>query len=83
MEIEGWLVVNGMLVREFEFEDQTEAAEFILLVAKMSDAMGHHCEVLHHSWNKFRLSICTHDAGNTITEKDYFWAEEVNRIVGK
>lgn len=81
MEVSGWKEIDGQFVCEFVFDDQTSAAQFVLQVAKMSDETNHHAEILLHSWNRVRLSICTHDEGNSITEKDYLWSSKVDEII--
>ena len=81
MAIKEWNEINGKLVRELSFSDQARAAEFVLSVAKISDAMNHHGDIELYSFNKVRLSVCTHDANNTITDRDRAWTKEVDQLL--
>jgi 4a-hydroxytetrahydrobiopterin dehydratase len=77
----GWNTVDGKLVREMTFSDQTEAANFVLKVATMSDEVGHHADIEMYAWRKLRLTISTHDAGGIITEKDHNWTARVDELM--
>lgn len=74
-----WKEVNNALVREYEFENQTEAATFALKVAKRSDELNHHADIELYQWRKLRLTISTHSEGR-ITEKDHDWVREINQL---
>ena len=77
MEVENWTNTGEELVREFVFENQTELAQFVLMVAQYSDEVAHHADMKVSQCRKLRLSISTHDQ-NALTEKDYNWAKEIN-----
>jgi 4a-hydroxytetrahydrobiopterin dehydratase len=77
MEIENWNNTGEELVREFTFENQTELAEFILIVARFSDEVNHHADMHVSKCRKLRLSITTHDKDG-LTELDYKWAIGLN-----
>ena len=78
MEIENWKNNGNELTREFLFENQTELAEFVLLVAKYSDKVNHHADMEISECRKLRMSLSTHDE-NGLTELDYKWAMELNQ----
>ncbi|MFK7785138.1 MAG: 4a-hydroxytetrahydrobiopterin dehydratase [Crocinitomicaceae bacterium] len=80
MEIENWRNTGKELVRDFVFENQTELAEFVLMVAKYSDKVGHHADMYISEYRKLRVSISTHDE-NKLTEKDVGWAKAINEKV--
>lgn len=79
-KIDGWERTDTALVREFVFENQTELAEFVLLVAKYSDEVNHHADMQISECGKLRLSITTHDE-NGLTEKDFEWAKKLNELL--
>ncbi|MDG1332870.1 MAG: 4a-hydroxytetrahydrobiopterin dehydratase [Crocinitomicaceae bacterium] len=81
MEIDNWKNTGEALVREFVFKDQTELGEFVLQVAKYSDAVNHHADMRISEWRKLELSITTHDDGNQLTQKDFDWAKGVNELI--
>jgi 4a-hydroxytetrahydrobiopterin dehydratase len=64
-----WREMDNKLVREFRFQDFQEAFTFLTRVAFLAEVHHHHPEI-YNSWNYVRLELCTHDMGNTITEKD-------------
>lgn len=68
-EYHSWQDVNGKLEKEFQFNDFSEALDFINKLAEICENENHHPEI-NWVYNKIKLSLCTHDAGDTITEKD-------------
>lgn len=74
-----WQEVNNKLVREFIFKDFTEAFAFMTKVAAIAEAMDHHPE-WSNIYNKVTISLSTHDAGNTITDKDRTLAKEIDTL---
>ncbi len=60
---------NGALRAEFTFTDFAEAFAFMTRVGLIAQEQGHHPDMAI-SWNAVTITITTHDAGNTITEKD-------------
>lgn len=60
---------NGALRAEFTFADFAEAFAFMTRVGLIAQEQGHHPDMAI-SWNAVTITITTHDAGNTITEKD-------------
>ena len=77
---EGWHHVDGVLRREFEFKDFSEAFGFMTMVAMLAERRGHHPD-WSNSWNKVRISLCSHDAGGVVTQRDHDFAAEVNLIL--
>lgn len=74
---QGWTLEAGKLVREFSFDDFEAAIRFINVVAGIAQHLNHHPE-LWNSYNKVRLTLSTHDAGDIVTDTDYAFALEVN-----
>ena len=73
-----WIENNNSLVRECVFNDFNEAFAYITRVALLAEQLNHHPEIWN-VYNKVRITLTTHDAGNTITEKDRQMAAEIDR----
>ena len=73
-----WMEVDNNLVREWIFKDFNEAFAFLTRVGLLAEKLNHHPEIWN-VYNKVRISLTTHDAGNTITEKDRKMAAEIDR----
>ncbi len=74
-----WIEQNNKLVREYEFEDFKEAFAFMTKVADLAEQMNHH-PWWSNVYNKVRFELSTHDAGDTITEKDEALADAIEEI---
>jgi pterin-4a-carbinolamine dehydratase len=75
---EPFLEAHG--IRELTFENQSELAEFVLVIARFSDEKDHHADMEISQCRKLRLSITTHDE-NGLTQKDFDWVNGVNRLI--
>jgi 4a-hydroxytetrahydrobiopterin dehydratase len=75
-----WEEKNNSLYRKFEFKDFSEAFAFMTRVALAAEKMDH-----HPSWtnvyNTVEISLSTHSAGNTVTEKDRKLAQKIDALV--
>ena len=60
---------DNKLVTNLEFKTSEEAMEFMFLVTPLITQHNHHPE-WSNVYNKLKIVLTTHDAGNTITEKD-------------
>ena len=77
-----WKEENDQLQRSFEFNNFVEAFAFMTKVAFEAEKMGHHPNWTN-VYNKVNIQLCTHDANNTITEKDIQLAKEIDAIFNK
>lgn len=75
-----WEERNNQLYKQFLFTDFSEAFAFMTRVAIEAEKMNHH-PLWSNVWNKVEIWLCTHDAGNTITEKDKKLAERIDKLV--
>ncbi len=64
-----WEESDNKLKRTFEFENFVEAWGFMTKVAMIAEKMDHHPN-WSNVYNKVTIELTTHDAGNTITDKD-------------
>ncbi|MBE9028469.1 4a-hydroxytetrahydrobiopterin dehydratase [filamentous cyanobacterium LEGE 11480] len=77
-QIPGWDVKDGKLQRQFQFDDFVTAFGFMSSMAIVSESMGHHPEWFN-VYNKVIVDLTSHDAGG-ITQKDFDWAKQANKI---
>jgi len=75
-----WKEENNKLVREFKFEDFTQAFAFMTKVAIHAEKMNHHPN-WSNVWNTVKIELTTHDEGNTITQKDRDLAAKIDEIL--
>ncbi|MGH1404412.1 MAG: 4a-hydroxytetrahydrobiopterin dehydratase [Alphaproteobacteria bacterium] len=71
---------DNALVGEFKFKDFAEAFAFLTRVAIISEKLNHHAQI-ENMYNRVTLTLTTHDAGNTVTDKDHNFAESVENIL--
>ena len=74
-----WKEENNQLVKSFQFENFKEAFGFLQQVAFLAEEHAHHPEI-YNVYNEVTLKLTTHDAGNTVTEKDEKLAEAIDKI---
>ncbi|WP_347157616.1 4a-hydroxytetrahydrobiopterin dehydratase [Pontibacter chitinilyticus] len=77
-----WQEEENKLTHRFTFEDFKQAMAFMNKVAEVAEAMNHH-PWWSNVYNKVTIELTTHDAGNTVTEKDHALAEQIDVIYGK
>ena len=75
-----WIVKDNAFVRQFEFNDFSEAFSFMTRVAFLAEKMNHHPE-WSNVYNKVTIRLSTHDAGNIVTEKDRRLAEAIDQLI--
>jgi len=77
-----WVENNNNLEATFTFKDFIEAFAFMTEVAIHAEKQNH-----HPSWsniyNKVFFQLTTHDAGNTVTEKDHQLAKAIDGLFEK
>jgi 4a-hydroxytetrahydrobiopterin dehydratase len=78
--MENWQKVgNQKIIREYIFNDFVEAFGFMTKVAILAEKANHHPE-WSNVYNRVRIELTTHDAGNTVTEKDILLAESIEKL---
>jgi 4a-hydroxytetrahydrobiopterin dehydratase len=75
-----WKEENNTLTRAFEFRNFVEAFAFMTKVAFEAEKMNHHPD-WSNVYNKVSISLSTHDAGNTVTDKDRKLAAKIDKIM--
>lgn len=74
-----WTETDNALYRKFEFADFSEAFAFMTRVALAAEKMDHHPKWTN-VWNTVEVWLNTHDAGNTVTEKDRKLAARIDAL---
>ncbi len=75
-----WKEENNKLTRQFEFKNFSEAFAFMTRVAIEAERLGHHPD-WNNVYNKVEINLSTHDAGNTVTEKDRKLAGRIDGLL--
>lgn len=75
-----WKEENNKLYRSFTFGDFSEAFAFMLRVALLAEQHNHH-PTWANTWNKVEIWLSTHDAGDTVTEKDRQLARDIDKLL--
>jgi len=74
-----WEEKDNSLYRKFEFADFSEAFAFMTRVALIAEKMNHHPKWTN-VWNTVEVWLSTHDAGNTVTDKDRKLAARIDAL---
>lgn len=74
-----WKTVDNKLYQKFTFKDFAEATDFINKVAAIADTLNHH-PTIQNTYNTVELWLSTHDAGDTVTDKDKGFARLVDGL---
>ena len=69
-----WKEENNKLTKTFSFKTFGEAMAWMVKASYEIEKINHHPE-WSNVYNKVHVNLTTHDAGNTITEKDKQLAE--------
>ena len=77
-----WKEENNQLLASFQFADFIEAFAFMTEVAFHAEQQGHHPN-WSNVYNKVEIALNTHDAGNTVTEKDHQLAKAIDQVYAR
>jgi 4a-hydroxytetrahydrobiopterin dehydratase len=64
-----WIETNHELRKTFVFKTFQEAMEWMAKASVIVEKLNHH-PTWTNEYNKVHVCLTTHDAGNTVTEKD-------------
>ena len=62
---------NNMLIATFECKSFQEALHFVNQIGNIAEISNHHPHIQIHDYKMVTVETTTHDAANTITQKDY------------
>jgi len=74
-----WKEIDNKLYKKFTFSDFIQAFGFMSQVAIVSEKSGHH-PTWSNTYNVVEFWLSTHDANNTVTEKDFTLAKLIDNI---
>jgi 4a-hydroxytetrahydrobiopterin dehydratase len=75
-----WEESNGKLVRNVKCQDFKEALEILNTIAVIAERINHHPDMKIFSYKFLSIEVYTHDT-NSITEKDYELAKEIDLVL--
>ena len=74
-----WDLDKQAIDRVYEFDDFTQAIDFVNSVAEIAEEDDHHPEI-DIRYNKVRVALSTHSEGG-LTELDFETAEKIDTLV--
>lgn len=74
-----WKEENNTLTASFKFKDFRQAFAFMTEVAFHAEKMDHHPE-WKNVYNTVDITLRTHDAGNTVTDRDHKLAKKIESV---
>ncbi|AKD55600.1 4a-hydroxytetrahydrobiopterin dehydratase [Spirosoma radiotolerans] len=75
-----WQEKDNQLTRDFQFANFSEAFAFMTRVALVAEKMDHH-PWWSNVYNQVTINLSTHDAGNTVTQKDHQLAAAIDKLL--
>lgn len=75
----GWSSEGESITKGFLFANFQEAFAFMTRVAFIAEKLNHHPS-LENVYNRVRLTLTTHDAGNKVTSKDVEFARLIDAL---
>ena len=76
---ESWVTEKNALSREWKFKNFRLALAFANAVGAVAEELKHHPDI-ELGWGYVRLTITTHDAGHTLTDKDFQLALRIDQL---
>lgn len=76
-----WTEKDNSLQKTFQFKNFSEAFAFMTRVAMLAEQMNHHPD-WSNVYNRVYIKLSTHDAGNTVTDKDRKLAKAIDAVAG-
>lgn len=77
-----WQEKDNKLQASLKFKNFAEAFAFMTEVALHAERLNHHPE-WSNVWNKVHIQLCTHSAGDVVTEKDRALAAIIDEVFTK
>jgi 4a-hydroxytetrahydrobiopterin dehydratase len=75
-----WKEENNRLKKTFKFKDFKEAFGFMTKVALIAEKADHH-PFWANVYNTVSFELSTHDAGDTVTDKDRDLAKAIDQLI--
>lgn len=78
--MDSWEEKENKLEKLFVFSNFKEALAFVNKVGDLAEEMQHHPNITLQNYKEVFIATTTHDAGNTVTEKDRILTQKINEI---
>ncbi|MDQ2853033.1 MAG: 4a-hydroxytetrahydrobiopterin dehydratase [Allobranchiibius sp.] len=78
-DLPDWHKAPNTLHASFEVPDYRAAATFITAIAEAAESAVHHPD-LSLTYGTLDLTLCSHDDGTVVTQKDLDLAAEISRL---
>jgi len=75
-----WQEKDNKLFKKFQFKNFSEAFAFMTRVAIEAEKMDHH-PTWTNVYNTVEIWLSTHDAGNSVTEKDHNLSQKIDALI--
>lgn len=75
----GWSRAGDKLHKHYQLADFRAALAFIVRIGLEAEERNHHPE-LFNVYNNVKIGLCTHDAGDKITQKDVDLAVAIEQV---
>lgn len=75
----GWSRVGDKLHKPYQLANFREALAFIVRIGIEAETRNHHPE-LFNVYNRVTVDLCTHDAGDKVTQKDVELAAAIEKV---
>lgn len=75
-----WKTENDRLKKAFEFNNFSEALQFVNKIGEIAENKKHHPDILLRDYKFVDISLTTHDNRNKITEKDVELAQLIDAL---
>ncbi len=72
--------MDDVLTADFSFDNFTEALNFVNKCGELFEEHNHHPDISIYDYCQVNIMSTTHDAGNTVTEKDRGMANAIEKI---
>jgi 4a-hydroxytetrahydrobiopterin dehydratase len=76
--LDGWVVLDGKLRKEFSFDDFMGSLNFVVKLAPFFEKNDHHPD-MHIFYNKIVFELQRFDVGGKITDKDFITAKKIQK----
>ena len=77
--LNGWEYADGKISKTYALPNYPAGLMFASAVGTLCEGMNHHPD-MHIGYKKVTVTFTTHDAGNTVTEKDVAAARAVEGL---
>ncbi|MFD7712201.1 4a-hydroxytetrahydrobiopterin dehydratase [Streptomyces sp. NPDC059785] len=78
-ELPGWSLEGDRITVSYRLGSHFAAAALVMHIAQVQDDLDHHSD-LTLGYNSVSLSVNTHSAGGTVTERDFELAHRVAEL---